>query len=92
MTNPLPDENNDERMDREAAILVLNACYRAAREMGELGVAIEGFAPGTDGREIKMQAGMVIAEIGRITDTIFQMHPDLEAYVESRIERFGRFS
>ena len=79
-------------MDRELAVLVLNACYRASRELGEMGVMVGELAPGNDGRNIKMQSGAAIGEIGKITEAIFRVHPDLEAYVESRIDRFGRVS
>lgn len=79
-------------MDRELAILVLNACYRASRELGEAGVMVGELAPGEPGHSIKMQAGRAVGEIGRITEAIFAIHPDLEAYVERRIEKFGRLS
>jgi hypothetical protein len=79
-------------VDREFAILILKACYRASREMGEVGVSVEEFSPNEDGARIKMQAGYVIAEIGKITDAVFALHPDLESYVEDRIVKFGRLS
>jgi hypothetical protein len=79
-------------MDRDFAVLILNACYRASREMGEVGVMAREFAPGEDGDAIKSQAGWVIAEIGKITETVFKAHPDLEAYVERQINTFGRVS
>ena len=79
-------------MDRELAILALNACYRAGRELGEMGVMVGELAPNDGGRHIKMEAGAAIGEIGKITEAIFQIHPDLEAYVESRIDKFGRVS
>lgn len=79
-------------MDREFAVLVLNACYRASREMGEIGVMAREFSSDADGADLKMQAGHVIAEIGRITEAIYKLHPELEAYVESQIDRFGRVS
>ena len=79
-------------MDRDFAILMLNACYRASREMGEMGVMIEEFSPGEDSHKVKMEIGMAIAEIGRVTESVFRAHPDLETYVESRIEKFGRVS
>ena len=79
-------------MDREFGILLLNACYRASREMGEMGVMIEEFSPGEEGHKVKMEIGMAIAEIGRVTESVFRMHPDLEAYVEGQIDRFGRLS
>ena len=79
-------------MDREFAILVLNACYRASSEIGGIGVAVEQFAPEDDGRAIKLQAGFVVAEIGRLTEAVFKAHPDLEQYVEHQIDKFGRLS
>lgn len=79
-------------MDREFAVLILNACYRASRELGEVGVMIEEFEPGEEGRSIKLQAGAAIGEIGRITEAVFKLHPDLEAYVESQITKYGRVS
>jgi hypothetical protein len=79
-------------MDREFAILVLNACYRASRELGEIGVMTHDFAPGDEGKALKHQAGAAVAEIGRITESIFKAHPDLEAYVEGRIDKYGRLS
>ena len=79
-------------MDREFGILLLNACYRASREMGEMGVMIKEFSPGEDGHKVKMEIGMAIAEIGRVTESVFRAHPDLEAYIESQIEKFGRVS
>lgn len=79
-------------MERDFAILVLNACYRASREMGEMGVMMDEFAPGEDGHKLKMEIGMAIAEIGRVTESVFKVHPDLEAYIESRIEKFERVS
>lgn len=48
--------------------------------------------PGEDGNRIKLQAGRAIAEIGRMLDTVFEAHPDLEAYVEGQINKFGRVS
>ena len=79
-------------MDKEFAVLILNACYRASRELGEIGVMVQDFAPGQDGRSIKLQAGATIGEIGKITEAVFKLHPDLEGYVESQISRFGRVS
>jgi|GEM_PF-2684712 len=79
-------------MDREFAILILNACYRASRELGEIGVMVQEFAPDAEGRAIKLQAGATIGEIGKITEAVFKRHPDLEAYVESQIDKFGRIS
>ena len=79
-------------MDRELAVLVVNACYRACRELGEMGVMVGDLAPNDDGHHIKMQSGAAIGEIGKITEAIFKIHPDLEAYVESRIDKFGRVS
>jgi hypothetical protein len=79
-------------MDRDLAVLVLNACYRASRELGEMGVLVHEQSPDADGLAVKHQAGFAIAEIGKITEAVFNLHPDLEAYVESRIERFGRLS
>ena len=79
-------------MDRELAILILNACYRASRELGEIGVMVQEHAPGADSRAIKLQAGITIAEIGKITEAVFDQHPDLEAHVESQIDKFGRLS
>lgn len=79
-------------MDRELAILVVNACYRASRELGEMGVMIGELAPNDDGRHIRMQSGAAIGEIGKITEAIFRLHPDLEAYTENQINKFGRVS
>lgn len=79
-------------MDRDLAILVLNACYRASRELGEAGVMVGELAPGEPGRTVKMDVGMAIAEIGKVTGSIFREHPDLEAYVEGRLDKFGRLS
>lgn len=79
-------------MDGEFAILVLNACYRASRELGDIGVMSQDFAPGEEGKALKYQAAGVIGEIGKITETIFKVHPDLEQYVEGRIDKFGRLS
>ena len=79
-------------MDRNLAILVINACYRASKELGEMGVMMEEFTHDEFGTKIRHQAGQSIAEIGAITDTIFKLHPDLERYVEDQIGRFGRVS
>ena len=79
-------------MDRELAILVVNACYRASREIGEMGALVGQLEPSEEGRQIKMQSGAAIGEIGKITEAIFRSHPDLEAYVEGRIDKFGRVS
>jgi hypothetical protein len=93
MTEHSPDDGpHSPGMDRDFAVLILNACYRASREMGEVGVMAREFAPGEDGDAIKSQAGWVIAEIGKITETVFKAHPDLEAYVEHQITTFGRVS
>ncbi len=53
---------------------------------------VQDISPGEDGSKIKLQAGWVIAEIGRIAETVFKAHPDLEAYIESQINKFGRVS
>ena len=79
-------------MDKDFAILMINACYRASREIGEIGVMIREFVPGSEGTDIKMQAGAVVAEIGKITETIYKKYPELESYVESRIDKYGRVS
>ncbi len=79
-------------MDREFGILILNACYRASREIGEVGGSVQEFSPNEDGARIKRQAGFVIAEIGKITEAVFALHPDLEPYVEGQIAKFGRLS
>lgn len=79
-------------MERDFAILVINACYRASREIGEIGTMAKKFAPGEEGKEIKSQVGFVISEIGRITDSVFMDHPDLKDYVENQINKFGKVS
>lgn len=79
-------------MDREFAILILNASYRASREMGEIGAMAREFIPGPEGEDLMRQAGLAVAEIGRLAETVFSQHPDLEAYVEGQIDRFGRVS
>lgn len=84
------DVENGE-FDREFGILVLNACYRASWEIGEIGVLAREFSP-KDGEAVRRQAGMIIAEIGKLTEGVFRQHPDLEAYVEGRINKFGRVS
>jgi hypothetical protein len=81
---------NGQCIDRELALLILNACYRASREMGEVGVLVADIAPGE--KRIFQQAGWVIAEIGKITETLFEAHPGLEAHVERQIQKFGRLS
>ena len=53
---------------------------------------VQEHAPGADSRAIKLQAGITIAEIGKITEAVFDRHPDLEAHVESQIDKFGRLS
>jgi len=79
-------------LDRNLAILVLNACYRASKELGEMGVMVGELCHDELSTKIRRQAGQSIAEIGVITDTIFKLHPELEQYVEDQIERFGRVS
>lgn len=79
-------------MDRNLAILVINACYRSSKELGEMGVMVGEFTHDEIGTKIKHQAGQSIAEIGAIADAIFKLHPDLEQYVEDQIDRFGRVS
>lgn len=79
-------------MDRDLAILVINACYRASKELGEMGVLVGELEPDEFGLKIKHQAGRSIGEIGSITETIFKLHPDLEQYVGSQLDRFGRVS
>jgi hypothetical protein len=79
-------------MDRDLAILVINACYRASKELGEMGILIGELGSDEFGVKIKHQAGRSIGEIGSITEAIFKLHPDLEQYVEGQIDRFGRVS
>lgn len=93
MTEDSADGGTEGRgIDRELAVLILNACYRACRELGEMHALVQRVLPGEDGNKIKFQAGRAIAKIGRITETVFETHPDLEAYVESQINKFGRVS
>ncbi len=78
-------------MDKGYAILVLNACFRASRELGEVATMTGDFA-GDDGPGLKSQLGMAVGEISRITETIYSLHPDLHGYVEQQIETYGRVS
>ena len=79
-------------MDRNFAIMVLNSCYRACKDLGEVGVMVKEFSSESDGINIKEKIGLSIAEIGAIITYIYEVVPDLEAYVEERIEKYGRLS
>ena len=79
-------------MNKSLSILIVNACYRASRELGEMGVMVGELAPDERGLEMKHLAGQAIADIGAITEAVFKLHPDLERYVEDQIQRFGRVS
>ncbi|CAN5344904.1 hypothetical protein BH09PSE1_BH09PSE1_26060 [soil metagenome] len=79
-------------MDRGFAILVLNACFRASRELGEAATAVEAFSSEEEGRRLKLQLGASVGEIGRITESIYDTHPDLREYVEQQIDKYGRLS
>ncbi len=81
-----------EFMNRDLAILIINACYRASRELGEMGVMVSEQGGDELGLKIKNQAGRSIGEIGLITEELFKLYPDLEQYVEGQISRFGRVS
>jgi hypothetical protein len=79
-------------MDREFAIMTLNACFRASRELGETGTMVKAFSSDEAGLEIKSQIGMAIAEIGNVMESVFKLHPDLRDWIDERIEKYGRVS
>jgi hypothetical protein len=79
-------------MDKGFAVLVLNACFRASREIGEVATMVEAHAPDDEASRLKSQMGMAVAEIGRVTESIYKMHPDLYDHVDAQIEKYGRLS
>jgi hypothetical protein len=79
-------------MDREFAIMTLNACFRASRELGETATMVKAFSSPETGPQIKLQIALAMAEIGKVKDCVYQTHPDLHDWVEQRIEKYGRVS
>lgn len=79
-------------MDREFAILLINACFRASREMGQMGTMVREFTPDETGDAVKSQIGYAMAEIGKVMSQVYEAHPDLETYVEHQIDKFGQVS
>lgn len=79
-------------MDRQFAEMVLNAVFRASRELGEMGTMAKTFCSEDIGPELKYKLGHAIAEIGQIAEQVYQSHPDLREIVEARIDAYGRWS
>ncbi|WP_269515251.1 hypothetical protein [Brevundimonas subvibrioides] len=53
---------------------------------------VEAHAPEDEASTLKSQMGMAVAEIGRVTESIYKMHPDLYDHVDAQIEKYGRLS
>lgn len=79
-------------MEKDFYIMVINSCFRASREISETARMVKEFLPETEGDEVKMNMVLALAEIGKISDHIYKLHPDLEVYVEERIDKYGKIS
>ena len=79
-------------MDKEFAILVLNSSFRSARELAETARAVKAFSSEKEGVELKLQFSVALSEIAKINEYIFELLPEMRAYVDARIDKYGRFS
>lgn len=77
-------------MDKDLARLVIAAAYRAASELGDLVPLLNDHAPDED---LRLGLATAVAEINfQILRPVFRAHPDLEAELDARIEKYGRAS
>lgn len=81
-----------EQMDRQFAEMVLNAAFRASRELGEMGVMAKEFCSEDVGPDLKYKLGYAIAEIAKVKERVYEAHPDLRQVVDARIDKYGRWS
>jgi hypothetical protein len=79
-------------MEKDFAMLVLNSCFRSSRELGETARMVKQFSSEKEGKELKLQIVLAMAEIGAVTQYIYRLHPDLESRVDEAIEKYGRLS
>lgn len=78
-------------MDRDLASIIISACYRSTRELGELSPIIKEYCNEDDYRTLRTEIGSAIYDIlENIQNYAASKYPDLKAEVESRIEKYGR--
>ena len=77
-------------MDGEFAQMVLAAAFRSSREIGELARMAKAFSEAEQGPRLKGQMVDVLAELGKLTEAVYEIHPDLRALVDARIEKYGK--
>ena len=78
-------------MDRELAKIVLCASYRSGQELSNLVPVLKEFCPPEEYEGIVFTIGSVLHELDtEIHQKIFTQHPDLQAEIEQRVQRYGR--
>lgn len=78
-------------MEKELAKIVLCASYRSGQELSNIIPVLKEFCPPDEYERIVFTIGSVLHELHtEIHQKIFEEHPDLEAEIEERIQKYGR--
>lgn len=78
-------------MDRDLAGIIISACYRSTRELGDLAPLIKEHCEESDYLALRTAIGSAIYDIlENIATHAASKYPDLKAEIESRIEKYGR--
>ncbi|WKL58514.1 hypothetical protein Q1W73_05885 [Asticcacaulis sp. ZE23SCel15] len=81
-----------DKLDEQIAEFALNASFRAGAELIQLLDMARQHCSSKDYETLKSRVANALGEIGEIKHWAFKAHPDLEALVEQRIDKYGRWS
>jgi hypothetical protein len=80
-------------MDRDVALVIVNACYRSARELGELAPLVRDHCSPEEQAALRQAIGGAVHDImENIAAYVWSRNPEAKAETEARLERFGRVS
>jgi hypothetical protein len=78
-------------MEKELARIVLSASYRSGRELSNIVPILKEFCPPDEYERIVFAIGSILHEMEtEVHKKIFEQHPDLEAEIEERVQKYGR--
>jgi len=77
-------------MDKELAMLIVNAAIRSQRELGDIVPLIKEHCTPEEYNVLLLATGSAIYEASLIMERVYDLHPKLKDEFEGRLNKFGR--
>ncbi len=78
-------------MDKDLAIIILNACYRSARELGDLAPLVRDHCSPEDQAVLRNAIAQSVYDImENIASYVWSKSPEAKAETETRLEKYSR--